>query len=60
MILSGYAENLFYLDIFLHLEFAFIVSAIIFHLIFAENEEEKIKRLLEETLKTNILESLSK
>ena len=60
MILSGYAENLFYLDIFLHLEFAFIVSAIIFHLIFAENEEEKIKKLLEETLKTNILESLSK
>lgn len=58
MILTGYDDNLFYLDIFLHLEFAFIVSAILFHLLFAESEKEKVKKLLDETLQTNIFEGL--
>lgn len=59
MIFTNYTDKLFFADIFLHLEFSFIISSIIFHLLFRKDEKERIDKALKDTLETNILSGIS-
>ena len=59
MIFSDYKDKLFFIDIFLHLEFSFIIFSILFHLTFREREKERIDKLIKNVLKTNIFDGLS-
>lgn len=59
MIFTDYNDKLFFADIFLHLEFSFIVTAVIFHLAFRRNEKKRIDKAMQDVLESNILSGLS-
>lgn len=59
MIFTEYTDNLYFGDIFLHLQFSFIIVSVVFHLLFRKSEKERIDKVVKDVLETNIFSGLS-
>ena len=59
MIFTKYGDDIFFIDLLLHIEYSFIIFALIFVIMFRKTEEDRLKDTLSEVLKTNIFDGLS-
>lgn len=59
MIITDLKDKLFFIDLFLHLEFSFIVITIIYHIITLDEKHKKIEETVDKVLKTNIFDNLT-
>ena len=47
MIITGLKDKLFFIDLFLHLIFSYIVMTIIYHIITLDENHEKIEEIVD-------------